>query len=69
MASKRSHTHQLQLLGRGEKDLLDDLEVAVLEFLRAIFEVLLHSSLDLMRSVVLTLSVLVDKHKTIDIPI
>jgi hypothetical protein len=69
MASKRLHTHQLQLLERGEKDLLDDLEVAALEFLRAIFKVLLHSSLDLMRSVVLTLSVLVDKHKTIDIPI
>lgn len=37
---------------KRKRDLLDDLEAAVLEILRAVFEVLGHSSLYLMRSVI-----------------
>jgi hypothetical protein len=38
-----------------EEDSLDDLEMTTLERLQTVFEVLFHSSLDFMRSVVLTL--------------
>jgi hypothetical protein len=40
----------------GQEDSLDDLEVTTLELLRTVFEVLFHSPLNLVRSVVLTLS-------------
>lgn len=56
MASKRLRNMLVGIawVGTEEQDSLDNLEVTVLELLRTVFEILLHPSLDLMRSIVLT---------------